>query len=290
MLNFLLKKPRTKTYKPIVIFGVARSGTTWLSQIISEAGYELNFEPIGSMNFAEDYKLKVEPIPPFHYLEKRDKNNYKSYIDMIMSTEIKDKFVLRPNKQNYIGSNKKVIKLIRANLIIPWMQKHYDFYGILIIRSPHATINSQIKSHMNEAVKDIEQFYPENVLRNFNSKQRDIMKKVKNRKDILAVNWCIQNYVPLKRADRKILIIVKYEDLVKNPKNVIRKLSKKTGFQFTKEVKEQLYKKSFMIRKETKEIRNYDPRTSWRQSFTKKETDSVTKIVREFNLEEYLDL
>jgi hypothetical protein len=94
----------------------------------------------------------------------------------------------------------------------------------------------------------------------------------------------------LKGADRKILIIVKYEDLVKNPKNVIRKLSKKTGFQFTKEVKEQLYKKSFMIRKETKEIRNYDPRTSWRQSFTKKETDSVTKIVREFNLEEYLDL
>jgi hypothetical protein len=287
MLNFLSQK---KDYKPIIVFGVARSGTTWLSQIISAAGYELNFEPMGSMNFAEDYKLKHEPIPPFYYLEKEDKNDYKSYIDMIMSTEIRDKFVLRPNRQNYIGSNKKIIKLIRANLMIPWMQKHYDFYGILLIRSPHATINSQIKYHMNEGVKNIEEFYPKDVLQNFTSKQKELMKNVKNRKDVLAVNWCIQNYIPLQKADKDNFVILKYEDLVNNPKKVIKRLSKRVGFEFTKEVKDQLYKKSFTSRKETKKIKNYNPRTSWRKNFTKEEIDSVTEIVKAFNLENYLDL
>jgi hypothetical protein len=290
MLNFLLKKPRTKTYKPIVIFGVARSGTTWLSQIISTVGYELSFEPIGSMNFAEDYKVKHEPIPPFYYLEKRDKNAYKPYMDMIMSAEIRDKFVLKPDQQKYIGSNKKVIKLIRANLMIPWMQENYDFYGILIIRSPHATINSQIKYHMNEGVLNIEDFYPKVVLNNFTPKQRNIMKKVKNRKDILAVNWCIQNSIPLKKANRHNFVILKYEDLVKNPKRVIRKLSKRVGFDFTKAVREQLYKKSFTSRKETKKIQNYNPRSFWKKNFTQEEIDSIVEIVKAFNLEEYLDL
>jgi hypothetical protein len=289
MLDLFLKKTR-KPYKPIVVFGVARSGTTWLSQIISAAGYELNFEPIGSMNFAEDYKIKYEPIPPFYYLKKEDKNDYKPYMNIIMSAEIRDKFVLRPNRQNYIGSNKKVIKLIRANLMISWMQENYDFYGILIIRSPHATINSQIKCHMNEGVKNIEEFYPKDLLNKFNIKQRDIMKKVKNRKDILAVNWCIQNYIPLKSADRNNLVVVKYEDLVKNPNKVIKRLSKKVGFEFTKEVKDQLYKESFTTRKETKDIKNYDPTTAWKKNFTQKEIDSVIEIVKAFNLEEYLDI
>jgi hypothetical protein len=290
MLDFLFKKPQPKTYKTIVIFGVARSGTTWLSQIISAAGYELNFEAMGSMNFADDYQTKQDPIPPFYYIKKGEKNPYKPYMDMVMNAEIRDNFVLRPKRQNYIGSKKKVVKLIRANLMIDWMQENYDFYGILLVRSPHATINSQIKYHMNEGVKNIEEFYPDTLLNNFTTIQRNVMKKVKSRKDILAVNWCIQNSIPLKNADKKDFTIIKYEDLLENPKKVIKNLSKKAGFDFTKEVKEQFYRKSFTSRKETKKITDYNPRTSWRKNFTQEETDSVVEIVKAFNLEEYLDL
>jgi hypothetical protein len=290
MLDFFLKKSQAKTYKPIVIFGVARSGTTWLSQIISATGYELNFEPIGSMNFAKDYEVKYEPIPPFYYLEKGDKNTYKPYVDMIMSAEIKDKFVLRPNQQKYIGSNKKVIKLIRANLMIPWMQENYDFYGILIIRSPHATINSQIKYHMNEGVKNIENFYSKKVLNNFTPKQKNIMKKVRNRKDILAVNWCIQNYIPLRKADRNNFIVLKYEELVAEPKKVIKDLSKFAHFPYNNKVKNAIKRKSFTTRKETEQIKNYDPTKAWKENFTQEEIDSIVEIVKAFNLEEYLDL
>jgi hypothetical protein len=286
MLDFLFKK----NYKPVVIFGVARSGTTWLSQIISAAGYELNFEPIGSMNFTKDYKVKYEPIPPFYYLEKQDKNNYKPYTDLIMKAEIRDKFVLRPNKQNYIGSNKKVIKLIRANLMISWLQENYDFYGVLIIRSPHATINSQIKYHMNEGVRDLRAFYPGEVFRFFNEKQLQTIDNVKKRKDILATNWCINNFIPLKVADKRNLKIIRYEDLLETPEKTIKSLGKFAGFNFTKEVKAMIRKRSFTSRKETKKITDYNPRTAWKKDFTLEEIESVVEIVKTFNLEEYLDI
>jgi hypothetical protein len=87
-----------KSYKPIIVFGVARSGSTWLSQIISSAGYELNFEGIATMNYPPDYHLNCKAVPPYYYLKKEDNNPYKEFMDILINCQIRNSAVVKSNK------------------------------------------------------------------------------------------------------------------------------------------------------------------------------------------------
>jgi hypothetical protein len=279
-----LLKLTNPNYKPIVIFGEGRSGTTWLAQIICEAGYELNFEPIGSKNFSDNYKLPCEPIPYHYYIRKGEKNPYKKYMDFVMESKISDKFVKRGIN---IGSPKKLFKFIRASLMVDWMQENYVFYGIFLIRNPFATINSQLKTEFFKKVQKEgpETKYPKKVINYFNKKQQKIITNVKTPKDRLITHWCINNRIPLDVADRKSLVIVKYEDLVDNSKDIIKELSEFAHFSYNKKVRNMIPQKSFMTRKDTE-----DPRTDWKKNFTKKEIMSGAEIIKTFGLEEYIEL
>jgi hypothetical protein len=289
VLNLFSKEDKD-FYKPIVIFGEARSGTTWLAQIIAASGYELNFEPLGSMNFPKDYIINCNPVPSYYHISKGEKSVYKEYIDLVMNCEIKNKFTHRGNIN--IGKPKKVIKLIRANLMIDWIQDNYDFYGIFIIRNPLATINSQMKYNMWGHIQKLgpTKMLPERVINYFNEDQKELIKSVKMPKERLAVFWCINNKIALTFSNKKNLRIVKYEDLVKNPKKVIKDLSKFAHFPYNNKVKNAIKRKSFTTRKETEQIKNYDPTKAWKENFTQEEIDSIVEIVKAFNLEEYLDL
>jgi hypothetical protein len=274
-----------KKYKPIVIFGEARSGSTWLAQIISASGYELNFEGFGSMNFSKDYKIPFKKVPEHFYIRKGEKNPYKNYIDLVMDCKLEDKFVYRGNIN--IGSPKKLIKLIRASLMIDWLQDNYDFYGIFIIRNPFATINSQFQKRffLNLQEKGLTSKYPEKVINYFNREQQDLIYKAQTAKDRLAVQWCINNRIAIDVVDKNSIYFIKYEDLIDKSKRTIKKLSKFAKFPYTKDVKEMIYKESFTTRKNT-----IDPRTDWKKNFTQEEITSILEIVETFNLTEYVEL
>jgi hypothetical protein len=203
-----------------------------------------------------------------------------------MSGKIRNKKVLRGNE----GLERKVIKLIHANLMVDWLQDNYDAYYIFLIRNPLAVVSSQEEFNMNLKLKHITDFYPKKVLNLFNKNQREIIDNIKNRKELLTVNWCIQNSIPLKFADKKKLKIIKYENLAKKPISTIKYLSNYANFKYSKEVKNSIGKKSFMSRKETLNKNNYNPLTDWKNKLTKSEVNRIIKIVTKFDLERYLDL
>jgi hypothetical protein len=209
-------------------------------------------------------------------------------MDYVMSAQIRNSYVARDNK----GEKKKIIKLIRASLMIDWIQDNYDFYGILIIRNPLATINSQMKYNMWGHIQKFgpTKMLPERVINYFNENQKELIKSVKTPKERLTVFWCINNKIALTFSNKKNLRIVKYEDLVKNAKKVIKDLSKFAHFPYNNEVKKAIKRKSFTTRKETEQIKNYDPTKAWKENFTQEEIDSIVEIVKAFDLEEYLDL
>jgi hypothetical protein len=289
IFNRFSRKNR-KPYKPIVVFGIARSGTTWLAQIIASAGYELNFEALGSMNFRKKDQIPSIPIPSDYYVRAGGKNPYKKYMDLVMNCKIRNSFTQRGHIN--IGKSRKVIKLIRANLMIDWLQENYDFYGVFLIRNPLATINSQIEKDFfgNLQSHGPAKIYPDSVIKYFNKRQQELIRKVKTAKDRLIVNWCINTKIPLEVSSRDTLQVIRYEELVDEPKKVIKKLSEFAGFQYDFRVKRVIGKRSFTTRKETKQIKNYDPTKAWKKNFTQEEIDSAVEIVKAFNLEEYLDL
>jgi hypothetical protein len=186
-----------------------------------------------------------------------------------------------------IGKSKKLIKFIRATLMVDWLQDNYDFYGIFIIRNPLATINSQLKKKFFENIQEegLENYHPPKVIKYFNKEQQKIIKSVKTPKNRLIVNWCMHNRIALDVSDRNSVRFIKYEDLIDSPESVIRELSEFAHFPYTHKVRKMLYKKSFTTRKNTK-----NPRIDWRNNFTKEEIDSAIKIVKAFELDNFLDL
>jgi hypothetical protein len=78
-----------KSYKPIVVLGEGRSGTTWLSQIIAAAGYELNFEPMGHLNFTKKHNFNCDPIPYHYYLRKEKKILTKNIQTLLWVVKLK---------------------------------------------------------------------------------------------------------------------------------------------------------------------------------------------------------
>jgi hypothetical protein len=277
-----------KNYKPIVIFGEARSGTTWLAQIIAASGYELNFEGLGFLNYKNEQNLNCAKTPSYFHIRKGEHNPYKKHMDYVMSAQIRNSYVVRDNK----GKRKKVIKLIRGNLMIDWIQDNYDFYGIFIIRNPLATIDSQIKYNMWKHIQELGpiEMLPKRVIDYFNKNQKELIRSVKTPKERLAVFWCINNKIALNFSDKKNLRVIKYEELVAEPEKVIKELSKFAHFPYNNKVRRAIKKKSFTTREDTKKIKNYDPTKAWKKNFTQEEIDSIVEIVKAFDLEEYLDL
>jgi hypothetical protein len=143
---------------------------------------------------------------------------------------------------------------------------------------------------MNEGVKDLFDFYPERVLSLFNEEQKEYMYKVNTRKEILAINYCINYSIPLRFVRFTNIKIIKYEDLFENPIKTIKMLGKFAGFKYSKSVKNAINKKSFTVRSETKKIKDYNPRLAWRKNFSDDEISNIVDIIKTFNLEEYLDI
>jgi hypothetical protein len=95
----------SKNYKPIIVFGEARSGTTWLAQIIAASGYELNFEGLGFLNYKNEQNLNCRKTPSYFHIRKGEHNLYKKHMDYVMSAQIRNSYVVRDNegkqKKNY---------------------------------------------------------------------------------------------------------------------------------------------------------------------------------------------
>jgi hypothetical protein len=116
------------------------------------------------------------------------------------------------------------------------------------------------------------------------------MYKANTRKEILAINWCINYSIPLRFIRFTNIKIIKYEDLFESPIKTIKMLGKFASFKYNKTIKNAINEKSFTIRNETKKIKDYNPRLAWRENFSNEEVSHIINIVRIFKLEEYLDV
>ena len=125
----------------IFLAGVGRSGTTWVADII---------------NCNNDHRYIHEPFHPYrvkearnfqyiHYL--RPENRETRYLEpakAVLSGRIRNRWTDSDNKK--IFARKRLIKDIRANLLLKWI--HANFHGmpiILLFRHPCAVANSWLR-------------------------------------------------------------------------------------------------------------------------------------------------
>ncbi|MDX1365565.1 sulfotransferase domain-containing protein [Oceanihabitans sediminis] len=275
--------------KHIVIVGSARSGTSWLSEVIArQFRYRMLFEPEHEFNTQNgklicDKWLRAEAnsTEANRYLKKVFKNRVDSdWIGQISNR--KYKMHLWP-----FLPKKYIIKFVRANLSAKYLNENFKVPLIHIIRNPYDVLASQQRvkfpwlynlEHFKQQ-KDLVQVVKENF-------KFDLIEDTKpfTPLETLTVRWCLENVLPLQILEpyKYKHRIVKHEDL-RNDLGLFLELCDEFNIEPLSDIEKEYQRPSSKTHPKS-EIINEEKKTS---KFTIEELDVINNLLDIFNCNLY---
>jgi len=301
-----INRKKVDIHDTITIFGTPRSGTTWLMEILETIPeYTYLFEPISPIYSTEafDVGFTSRTYLPYNVEwlegEKFLKEIFSGYkFGFLSSYQFKPEIIMRR-----ILSKKLIVKFIRLNRLLPWIAKRFQLRGIFfIIRHPCAVIASQLKTEVfgyHPASPPYTGIFPpiKSVL-NEASKIEGLdpfllnkLKGIKTREEILAVVWCLDNYVPLSFPKPHPWTTIIYEKLVLDGKNEMNRIFNEidekvppSAFRLLREPSMLTMKSDLKVVGKTKE-----QSAKWKKFLSDEQIKRILSIVSDFGLDFYTE-
>lgn len=211
--------------KPILICTSARSGSTWLMQMIAAAeGIQYIDQPLDIRNFHTN-RYDLEPRWEFIHDSNVAKDTFNDYLHDLIEGKITLQFPHQFWLDGYdLKPNRRVFKILFGLHLIEWFQENFDVHILYLVRHPIPTVLSRHKynwpfSYVNEIIKNdyYSEIFSENLVsfcENKLSKGSDIEK--------YTIQWCIENYFPLKHFHSRDWLQITYEELVMNTEDLVK--------------------------------------------------------------------
>jgi hypothetical protein len=273
--------------KAIFLAGVGRSGTTWISDIINHNGeYRYMHEPF--------HPYRVRQVRDFQYIQYlRPDNGDPRYLEpakAVLSGRIRNRWTDSDNKK--IFARKRLIKDIRANLLLKWL--HANFQGmpiILLFRHPCAVANSWLKLGWGKEDlgirTDIEVcLSQEELMEDFLEPFRMNIESAQSEFEKHVFFWCMQYYVPFRQFKHGEIHLCFYENLCENPHEEIERLFVFLSRRFNKKVLCTLRAPSTVSRKDSAIVKGTSLIDSWRAHITDQDLEKALNILSLFGLDE----
>ena len=300
--HIIIHNPGPK--KDIVILSSPRSGSTWLMEIISaEDKIRYINEPFNR------YLLDINdffPIPArcnYFYLSGKEKGKLKKYLYSNKINHFGPSNILNPNWPLY--SNRRVLKVIRANALIEWFAQELEMDVIFLIRHPIPQLLSCMMRGHYPFCKETIYCENEHYIKEIN-KLRDHFSQyqLKFIKDIIyngndfekfTLEWCLDNYIPLKvYQSNNNFILLTYEELLFRTEEVIEYLAKKLEL-INKEVminrKNKLSRTTNSSSKKTKRMIKKGNALflikKWKKEITIEQEELIFRILNVFDINAY---
>lgn len=232
--------------KPIFIFGFGRSGTSWVSDIISRyLGRIILFEPCHPQVFQQASQYC------YHHLNSSTQNVIYDHLNTCLNKQIRDRWLIRnylssPLDQsseefvNLLWDNSEIIgfKSIRLNHSILPLVRRFDAQVIFIIRHPFAVISSILRrknfwnefgwdNHWKMFVTQIDSLpcLTEQERTFFYKKAREMRQTFSK----VVFMWGVSHIVVLRQLRSLEAVPFYYEDLYLNPYNSAKDLIRSIG-------------------------------------------------------------
>ena len=270
----------------VFLAGVGRSGTTWIADII---------------NYNREYRFIHEPFNPNRVGLVRD-FQYKQYLrpencesrylvpaKAVLSGRVRDRWTDVANKK--IFARKRLIKDIRANLLLKWI--HSNFPGIpiiLLFRHPCAVANSWMKLGWGQEERgsrtDIEAcLSQEELMLDYLEPFRGPIQQAQSEFEKHVFIWCMLNYVPLRQFKQGEIHLCFYEKFCENPYEEIERLFGFLGKKFDEKVLSNLRTPSSMSREDSAIVKGTSLIDSWREQISAQDLKNALKILNLFGFE-----
>jgi hypothetical protein len=210
----------------VFLAGAARSGTTWLADIINfDNGFRYMYEP-----FNQTFVPEIRSFRRRQYLRPDCcEPSYVEGVRRIVDGSVRNPWIDANNKRAM--PKRRLIKEVCADLLLRWMHERFPGMPILfLMRHPCAVARSRARLWKMDNTKEwLEQ--PDLIADHLGPYMELI------RSDLPAferhvVDWCVENFVPLRMLSEGDLCVLFYEDLCVDPDPALERISAFLGRSF----------------------------------------------------------
>lgn len=301
-----------RTPRPIVILGFGRSGTTWLSDIVSKVlGGLILFEPLHPQvcAFAADVCYAT-------HLAADVSRQLATYLNEVLNGVHRHRWLLRNHlftpleevSQAYVDMvwNECPIlgfKEIRANFLMEWLIDHFDARVVFIIRHPCAVLAS-----LRRRPRFWEEFGWERHYRMFWERVitgwPEARERIRSRQKVIAaactdlekqaVMWALTTDLVARQLERRGLPVFRYEDFYEEPFAATRRLMTYLGEPAPRLHPAHLFVPSMTTLRTThgllrteNDYAAHGERLFWHDVFNEDETHAIMTIARAFDCDRF---
>lgn len=266
--------------RSILVAGTARSGTTWLGDLIaSQLPSRILFEP-----FHPDLVSDYRRFHYFQYMRPGTENpEFYAFARKVFTGEIRNRWIDRQNER--IISKFRLVKEIRANLALKWLYDNFPEVPILfIVRHPCAVVLSRMELGWATDC-DIEPFLSQpHLMDDHLDPYFDLIRSAETVEEKHAVIWCVSNLVPLKQFNSNELKVVYYENLCTQPEIELRGIFQAIGHEFSARLLTSSIQPSQTTWHASAVVTGSNKIETWKKKLSRSQIDHVLQIVQAFGL------
>jgi len=268
------------TARTILVAGTARSGTTWLGELIaSQLRCRIMFEP-----FNPELVSDFSGFSYFQYMRPDQEDaELLDFVRRVLSGQIRHPWIDR--HVNKLRPDWRLIKEIRACLFLRWIHERFPEVKIFfIIRHPCAVVASRMKLGWSTD-GDISHFLAQPaLLEDFLAAKLDIIGNAASSEEKHAIVWCVSNMVALRQMQDAPMHTVFYENLLLHPRQVIKGLFHTIGQPYNGSVLRHAHRASMTTRRNSAIVEDTNPTGHWRRELSAAQVSRVLGIVEGFGL------
>lgn len=266
--------------RSILVAGTARSGTTWLGDLIaSQIPSRVLFEPFNPILVPEYNSFSY-----FQYVRPGEKNpEFHMYARKLFTGDIRNRWIDRYNER--IFSKYRLIKAIRANLSLKWLRENFPMVpNFFMIRHPCAIVLSRMELGW-ATDSDIEPFLNQpKLVEDHIAPFVDFIKNASSIEEKHAIIWSVSNLVPLRQLEDGDTFLVYYEDLCTKPEHVLQAIFTSLGYQYQQSFTDQINRPSQTTRKHSAIIAGENKLSNWKNELSTSQIDRILRVVENFGL------
>jgi hypothetical protein len=272
--------PDPDPHKSILVAGTARSGTTWLGDLIaSQISCRILFEPFHP-KLVPDYRS-------FNYFQYMRPGSIGTELlavaQRVFSGEIRNRWIDRQNER--IFPEYRLIKEIRANLFLKWLHDNIPEVPIVyLMRHPCAVVLSRMELDWSTD-SDIEPFLTQpDLVDDHLTDHLDLIRKAKTDEEKHAIIWSVSNLVPLRQFKPGELKIIFYENLCIQPEIELSDIFASIGQKFESPIIDKINRPSQTTRETSAVVTETDKITNWKKNLSPSQIDNIFQVVEAFGL------
>jgi hypothetical protein len=270
--------------RTIILAGSGRSGTTWLGNILAaQPTIRIIFEPLDYRRVPE---AAVFPLRPY----ARPQGDYPLWqpvVDQILRGEVHNDWVDREQSKWWpkFATTWRLIKEIRANLMLGWMSEQFGCPIVYVTRHPCAVVYSRLKlgwkTHLDTFTAQPE------LVADYLTPTMDLILGAETAVERHAVMWCVENLVPLRQMADYDWQFCTYEALCQRPAFEANRLLSSLGLPYNWLARRAVHRISSVARADSAVVGTADPLRDWQYKMETADIDATLNIVDAFGIDMY---